>query len=63
MKLVITEKPSVANNIASALFGNNGASRKEGYLIGNDYIITWCYGHLISLAQPDVYDEKSLGAG
>ena len=54
MKLVITEKPSVAKAYADAL----GVSEvKDGYYEGNGYIISWCVGHLIELAQPDTYDE------
>lgn len=52
MKLVLAEKPSVAREIASIL----GASeKKEGYLKGNGYCITWAFGHLISLAMPEDY--------
>ncbi len=58
MKLIVSEKPSVANNIANVLLGNSTMTRKEGYILGNEYIITWCYGHLISLAQPEVYDDE-----
>lgn len=55
MKLVIAEKPSVARTIASVL----GASeKKDGYIQGNGYIITWCIGHLVALAPPKIYDEK-----
>ncbi len=54
-KLVIAEKPSVAQSIAKVI----GASeRGEGYLIGNGYIVSWCVGHLVELASPEVYDEK-----
>ncbi|MFV0520468.1 MAG: DNA topoisomerase 3, partial [Lachnospirales bacterium] len=55
MKLVIAEKPSVAQAIASVLGIKN---RKDGYIEGNDYIITWCVGHLVGLAGTEVYDEK-----
>lgn len=52
MKLVLAEKPSVAREIASIL----GASeKKEGYLKGNDYCVSWAFGHLISLAMPEDY--------
>ena len=47
MKLIIAEKPSVAAAYAAAL-GVNG--RKDGYLEGNSLIVTWCIGHLVSLA-------------
>ena len=53
MKLVITEKPSVAASIAKVM----GASSKgEGFYEGNDYIVSWCVGHLIELAQPQDYN-------
>lgn len=54
-RLVITEKPSVAVNIAKALGVNN---RNDGYLEGNGYIISWCFGHLDTLANADSYDGK-----
>lgn len=54
-KLVIAEKPSVAQAIAKVI----GADKKEdGYLEGNGYIVSWCVGHLIELAPPEAYDEK-----
>ena len=52
-KLVITEKPSVARAYADALGVKNA---QDGYIEGNGYIISWCVGHLIELAQPDAYD-------
>ena len=55
MKLVITEKPSVAKAIASVLGAN---TRGDGYLEGDDYIVSWCVGHLVELAEPQAYDEK-----
>ena len=52
-RLVITEKPSVARAYADAL----GAKEvKDGYIEGNGYIISWCVGHLVELAQPELYD-------
>ena len=55
MKLVIAEKPSVANTIAKAL----GASdHKNGYIEGDDIIVSWCIGHLVELASADVYEER-----
>ncbi|MCR4745743.1 MAG: DNA topoisomerase 3 [Lachnospiraceae bacterium] len=51
--LVITEKPSVARAYADALGVKNV---KNGYIEGNGYIISWCVGHLVELAQPDAYD-------
>jgi len=55
MKLVIAEKPSVALSYAKAL---NVTARKGGYFEGNGYIISWCIGHLVELANADVYDER-----
>lgn len=54
-KLVIAEKPSVAQSIAKVI----GADKKEdGYLEGNGYIVSWCVGHLVELASPESYDER-----
>lgn len=52
-KLIITEKPSVARQFAKALgvSGNN-----NGYIENNDWIITWCVGHLVALSYPEKYD-------
>ena len=52
MKLVITEKPSVAQAV-SAVIGAD--ERKDGYMEGNGYIVSWCVGHLVELAQPESY--------
>ena len=54
-KLVIAEKPSVAQSIAAVL---GARQRHDGYLSGNGYLVSWCYGHLAELAGADVYDEK-----
>ena len=56
MKLLITEKPSVAMEFAKALKIN--ANRKNGYLESDEWIITWCVGHLVTMSYPEVYDEK-----
>ena len=55
-KLIITEKPSVAMEFAKALKIN--ATRKNGYLESEEWIITWCVGHLVTMSYPEVYDEK-----
>ena len=55
MRLVIAEKPSVAKSIADVLGADN---RQDGYFEGNDYLVSWCVGHLIELAQPESYGEK-----
>ena len=54
-KLVIAEKPSVAQSIAAVL---GATKRNDGYLSGGGYLVSWCYGHLAELAGADVYDEK-----
>lgn len=53
-KLIITEKNSVAQNIAEAL---GIAEKKNGYMEGNGFIISWCVGHLVELAEPASYGE------
>lgn len=55
MKLVICEKPSVAKSIASAL---GVTSRADGYFEGNGYLISWCIGHLVGLADAAAYDDR-----
>jgi len=55
MQLVIAEKPSVGMALAKAL----GASdRKDGYVEGDNIIVSWCIGHLVELADADAYDER-----
>lgn len=53
--LIIAEKPSVALAIAAVV---GAANRKNGYLEGNGYLVSWCVGHLVSLAQPENYDLR-----
>ena len=55
MKLIITEKPSVAKSIASALGAKSGA---DGYFQGNALIVSWCVGHLVSPMDAAGYDER-----
>ena len=52
----IAEKPSVAQEFAKALKLNT--RRKDGYLEGDDAIVTWCVGHLVTMSYPESYDEK-----
>lgn len=54
-KLVIAEKPSVAMSIAKVIGATN---KKEGYLEGAGYLVSWCVGHLVELTQPEGYDAK-----
>ena len=55
MKLVIVEKPSVAMSLAAVLGANE---KKDGYLEGGGYLVSWCVGHLLELAQPEAYGEQ-----
>lgn len=55
-KLFIAEKPSVAQEFAKAL--KKSTARKDGYLEGEDVVITWCVGHLVTMSYPEVYDPK-----
>ena len=54
MQLVIAEKPSVAQSIARVI---GAGERKDGYMEGNGYIVSWCIGHLVELAKPENYCE------
>ncbi|MDD3239440.1 MAG: toprim domain-containing protein, partial [Lachnospira sp.] len=52
----IAEKPSVAQEFAKALHTN--FSRRDGFLEAEDYIVTWCVGHLVTMSYPEVYDPN-----
>ncbi|MBC5841716.1 MULTISPECIES: type IA DNA topoisomerase [Flavobacterium] len=52
MKVVIAEKPSVAREIAALL---GATEKKDGYLLGNGYYVTWAFGHLVGLGMPEDY--------
>jgi DNA topoisomerase-3 len=54
-KLVIAEKPSVANALSKVL---GAYKREDGFLEGSGYLVSWCVGHLVELAQPQMYDER-----
>ncbi len=54
--ILITEKPSVAMEFAKVLKING--IRKDGYLESENWIVTWCVGHLVTMSYPEVYDEK-----
>ena len=61
MKLVIAEKPSVAQSLAKVIGADK---RQEGYLEGGGYLVSWCVGHLVELSAPECYDERfSMMAG
>ena len=55
MKLVIAEKPSVAKSIAGVIGADE---KKDGYLEGNGYLVSWCVGHLVELSAADSYDPR-----
>jgi DNA topoisomerase-3 len=52
MQVIIAEKPSVAREIAAIV---GASSRKDGYLEGNGYAVTWAFGHLVGPAMPEAY--------
>ena len=54
MIVIVAEKPSVASDIAKVV---GATERKDGYLEGNGYCVTWCYGHLCTLWEPEDYDD------
>lgn len=55
MQLVVTEKPSVARSISEVI---GATENKDGYMEGNGYLVSWCVGHLVELAQPESYGEQ-----
>ena len=55
MKLVITEKPSVAMSIAKVI---GAGERRDGWMEGGGYLVSWCVGHLVELSPPESYDER-----
>ena len=55
IQLVIAEKPSVARSIAGVIGADQ---KKDGYMEGNGYLVSWCIGHLVSLADAAAYDER-----
>ena len=57
MKVIIAEKPSVAKSIAAIV---GAKSRKNGYLEGNGYAVTWAFGHLVAPALPEEYGFKGF---
>ena len=53
--LIICEKPSVAKTVAAAL---GAAEQKDGYIQGDGILVSWCIGHLVSMADAGSYDER-----
>lgn len=54
-KLIITEKPSVARDFARVL---NVSGNNNGYIENDQYVISWCFGHLVEMVYPEEYDPK-----
>ena len=54
--LYIAEKPSVAQEFAKALKENMG--RRDGYVESENFVVTWCVGHLVTMSYPEKYDMK-----
>ena len=54
-KVVVAEKPSVARDISKVIGAN---AKKNGFYEGNNYRVTWCIGHLVTLSYPETYDIK-----
>ena len=54
-KLIITEKPSVARDFARVL---KVSGNQNGYIENNEYVVSWCYGHLVQMVYPEEYDIK-----
>ena len=59
MKLIIAEKPSLGRNIAAGIGPMN---RRDGYLEGQGYLITWAFGHLFSLCDVEAYADPAAPA-
>lgn len=57
MKVIIAEKPSVARSLAAIV---GATEKREGYIEGNDYAVTWAFGHLVGLAMPEAYGVKGF---
>ena len=61
MKLIIAEKPSLARNIVAGI--SSKMDKKDGYFIGEEYIVSWAFGHLFSLADVESYSSVSSAPG
>ena len=55
MKLVVAEKPSVAQSLAAVL---GAKEKKDGYLEGGGWLVSWCVGHLVTMSYPEAYDPE-----
>jgi DNA topoisomerase IA len=60
MRVVLAEKPSVARELASFL---GARTRADGYFEGHGYQVTWAFGHLVTLKEPEDYDPAFLRRG
>ena len=58
MRLFIAEKPSLAKAIFEGLGGNPSTEKKNGYFQHGTDAVTWCFGHMLELCDPEDYDEK-----
>ncbi|MEN1966434.1 toprim domain-containing protein [Escherichia coli] len=58
MRLFIAEKPSLAKAIFEGLGGNPNTEKKNGYFEHGSDVVTWCYGHMLELYDPQDYDDK-----
>ena len=56
--LVVAEKPSVGQDIASVLPGSFSSAKDKTHLVGDGHVVTWAIGHLVGLAEPDSYDPR-----
>lgn len=59
-KLLMAEKPSVANDIAKVLIGESRMKKRNGYIEGGELLVTWAVGHLVGLAEPEEYGFVSM---
>ena len=55
MRLVIAEKPSVAMSLAKVV---GATKRNDGYVEGNNYVVSWCVGHLVGFCDASEYDDR-----
>ncbi len=58
MKIFIAEKPDIARTLATFMWKDSSYTKQKGYMQKGDIIITWAYGHILGLANPEIYDAK-----
>jgi DNA topoisomerase-3 len=59
-KLIICEKPSLARNVMEAITIREKFTKKDGYYESNNFIISWCFGHLLELKNVNEYEGKKI---